>query len=135
MTRHDARLQAFELVFAAEFLPDEPLPELIADASQARDLAVDPYAEKAADACLSHLAEIDAAISAHSDKWRIERLPRATLAILRLAVAEIRFLGEPAGAMINEAVELAKEFCGDEDPAYVNGVLGGIVNVPDSTKE
>lgn len=125
MTRHDAREQAYLIVFEAEFAPDSPPEELIEAAEEARDIKIDDYARKAATACINNLGDIDAVISRYSDKWKIDRLPHTTLAALRLAVCEIKYLGEPHGAIINEAVELAKRYGADEDASFVNGVLGG----------
>ena len=73
------------------------------------------------------MGEIDEAISEHLHKWRKERLSRVALSIIRLSVYEILY-GEdiPVSVSINEAVELAKKYGGDDDPSFVNGVLGGI---------
>ena len=69
-------------------------------------------------------AEIDSLIDGASKKWRISRLSKTDLMLLRVAVYEIRFDDEiPNKVSINEAVELAKIYGGDESPAFVNGVL------------
>ena len=59
--------------------------------------------------------------------WTMERLPRVSLTILRLAVAEMLFGGEnKPGVAINEAVELTKKYGADEDYQFVNGLLGAV---------
>ncbi|MFP6663812.1 MAG: leucine--tRNA ligase [Deltaproteobacteria bacterium] len=71
--------------------------------------------------------KIDARIESSGARWRLERMARMDAQILRLAVAEL--LGEkppPAAVVIDEAIRLAKDFCGDESPKFVNGVLDGI---------
>ncbi|MEG1849882.1 MAG: transcription antitermination factor NusB, partial [Oscillospiraceae bacterium] len=69
--------------------------------------------------------EIDEIISAHLATWKLARLPKVTLAVLRLAVGELEtFETIPVRVSINEAIELAKKYGTEEDAAYVNGVLG-----------
>ncbi len=125
ITRREAREQAFALVFEMIF-NDAPVDELIQGAAQCRDITIDPYAVEAAAAVREHQEELDAVIDRFSSKWKVGRLPKVTVSILRLAICEMDYIeGVPVGAVINEAVELAKKYGGDEDPAYVNGVLGG----------
>lgn len=125
MTRREAREQAFTLVFETSF-QNLPVRELIDNAVEGRDLEIDDYALEAATAVQKNQEAIDAIILQHSTKWKPNRLPRVTLSILRLAVGELSFVeGVPEGAVVNEAVELAKKYGSEEDAAYVNGVLGG----------
>lgn len=127
MTRRESREQAFALVFAMGF-QDLPVQELIEDAADSLDTPIDDYAMAAAAAVQEHLVAIDGIIELHSTKWKLNRLPKVTLAILRLAVGELSFVADvPEGAIINEAVELAKKYGSEEDSSYVNGVLGGYV--------
>ncbi|MEG1869995.1 MAG: transcription antitermination factor NusB, partial [Oscillospiraceae bacterium] len=70
---------------------------------------------------------IDTVLQEYSNKWKLGRLPRIVLSILRAAYCEIKYLDDiPDSVAINEAVELAKIFAGEEDASFVNGVLGGI---------
>ena len=72
-----------------------------------------------------HLAEIDAEIDRYSEKWKVNRLPKVSLTVLRLAIGEMLYFRDiPVAATINEAVELAKKYSMQEDAAYINGVLG-----------
>jgi transcription antitermination protein NusB len=74
-----------------------------------------------------HTAEIDAAITAASLNWRLERLGVVDRCILRVATYELLFEAEaPAAVIINEAIELAKRFCAADAPAFVNGVLDAV---------
>ena len=74
------------------------------------------------------LQKIDALIEEHSHKWKTTRLSRVALSVLRLAVYELMYCEDiPVSVSINEAVELAKSYAGEEDASFINGVLGGIV--------
>ena len=73
---------------------------------------------------------IDAEIEATSQHWSLMRMPFVDRNILRLAVYEIVYEdGMPASVAINEAVELAKAYGGDDSPKFVNGVLGRIAEL------
>jgi len=87
-------------------------------------------------ACTSVLAqqvlekstEIDQKIEIAAPQWPIEKLNKIDLAILRLAVYEIDHQNTPPKVIIDEAVELAKEFGSENSPSFINGVLGTIYN-------
>ena len=71
--------------------------------------------------------EIDALLDETSEGWRTGRMSKVDLNLLRLAVYEIRFDEDiPTGVAISEAVELAKQFGGEESSSFVNGILGHI---------
>jgi N utilization substance protein B len=126
MTRREARELAFTLLFEKTFT-DYPVRQIIENAVQARDIACDDFALSLAEGVEKHMGEIDEAISEHLHKWRKERLSRVALSIIRLSVYEILYSEDiPVSVSINEAVELAKKYGGDDDPSFVNGVLGGI---------
>ncbi len=73
-----------------------------------------------------HRDEIDAQIRRYSKGWRLERISKTALAVLRCALCEIMYMDEvPNAAAINEAVELAKGYDEPDTVAFVNGVLGG----------
>ena len=74
-----------------------------------------------------HISEIDKLISKNIDNWDINRLPKADLAILRTALAEILYVDSiPANVSINEAVELGKIYGDERFYAFINSVLGKI---------
>lgn len=70
--------------------------------------------------------EIDRRISAKSDHWRIERMPVVDRNILRLAVYEMNHTTTPTPIIIDEALELARQFSGDESVSFINGVLDAV---------
>lgn len=76
--------------------------------------------------------EIDPMIATAAPEWPIDKINRVDLAILRLAISELLEKKEPVKVIIDEAVELAKEFGAESSPGFVNGVLGAIVNTETS---
>lgn len=85
------------------------------------------YAKELISGIIANQEEIDSWISAAADNWAIERMQNVDRNIIRLACYELAFVGEiPTPVAINEAVEVAKVFGGDESPKFVNGVLGRI---------
>ncbi len=87
------------------------------------------YSKELFAALSEHLAEIDGEIGEHSIKWKTDRMPAVDLAILRLALTEIHYMENiPVSVSINEAVNMAKKFSTDKSAAFINGVLGKIVN-------
>lgn len=75
---------------------------------------------------VANVEAIDSKISEFSRGWSLERLTRVDLSILRLGTYELMLGKDPAGVIINEAVELANEFSTDKAGAFINGVLGNI---------
>lgn len=126
MTRHEARELAFVLLFEKSF-SDYPVRDIIKNAGEARDVQSDAFALSLAEGTQEHMEAIDEKIYAHSHKWSKGRISRVAMAIMRLAVYEMLYVEDiPVSVSINEAVELAKKYGGDEDSAFINGVLGGI---------
>ena len=128
MSRRSARKNAFFLLFQMDFSE-------AAEFEQVKELffteAEEPVGESEKAFILSevegvheHMEEIDAILAAAAKGWDVERMNKVDLAILRLAVYEMKFGEVPVGVAINEAVELAKKFSSDEAPAFINGVLG-----------
>lgn len=126
MTRREAREQAFILVFE-QALREEPMDEILHDAAEARDLIPSAFAEQEALGVEAHREEIDSTITENIRGWSLRRLSKVALALLRLAVYEMRWEENiPVSVTINEAVELAKTYGGKDDASYVNGVLASI---------
>lgn len=69
---------------------------------------------------------IDSIIAEHTRSWKLERLSRVDLSILRLGAVEMLFTGTPVAVVINECIELARKFSLEKSPKFVNGVLGGL---------
>lgn len=127
MNRNEAREQAFLLIFSESFNSEQSIEELISNALEANDYENDEYTFRLIKGVSENKAQIDEIIAEKLNKWKMERLPKTTLAILRLAVFEIIYCDDiPDSVSINEAVELAKRFGSEKDYSFVNGVLGNI---------
>ncbi len=125
ITRREAREQAFSLIFTKMFQPDCSIDEIIKSSFDADEIEIDSFARQEATGVYEHVDEIDGLIVKYLTGWTLKRIPKTTLAVLRLAMYEIEYNESmPTAVAVNEAVELAKKFCGDDDPAFVNGVLG-----------
>lgn len=126
MTRHESRELAFILLFEKMFT-DASVEEIVLHAGEARDVSADPFAVALAAGAETHLEEIDEIIARHSLKWSQKQMSRVALSVMRLAVYEMMFEPDiPVSVSINEGVELAKQYGGEEDASFINGVLGGI---------
>lgn len=122
--RRISRETAFQLLFEWSFHGDSP-DDMILHAQQCRNLEADDFALELVDRAIKHVEELDALIESYSQTWKVSRLSKATLAVLRLAFCEITQMeGIPLGATINEAVELCKQFATEDEASYVNGILG-----------
>jgi N utilization substance protein B len=86
----------------------------------------DPFVADLVRGTVDHLAEVDAQITKHAEHWRMERMPAVDRNILRLAVYEIKRGGTPAAVAIDEALELARKYSGEESVQFVNGVLDAV---------
>lgn len=127
MTRREAREQAFIVLFEKIFDNETPISEIVATAQESGLIKINNFADNILKIVESNNEQIDSVIEASTDDWSLSRLPKVSLAILRLAVAEIKFCDEiPAGVAVNEAVEIAKKYGTTEDAAFINGVLGAV---------
>lgn len=107
--RHQRRREIIKYLFSYSFQKDQPL-------------------NKPAEEVIGNLRQIDEEIAAAAPEWPLERINKIDLAILRLAVFELLVQKtEPPKVIIDEAVELAKEFGAESSSAFVNGVLGNIL--------
>lgn len=86
------------------------------------------YIEQVTKGIAEKLEELDERIKPYLKGWTMDRIGKTDLAILRLAVYEIFYRDDiPYKVSINEAVELAKVFCDESSPAFINGVLAGVI--------
>lgn len=129
MTRSELRKNIFKIIFRLEFHPDEEMNEQLA--IRLAELEEEEVAKKdityicdKTKAIMESMEELDQVISENSKGWKVERLGKTELAILRLAVYEILKDDDiPKSVAINEAVELAKVYSSDEAPRFINGIL------------
>lgn len=131
LSRSAARELAFELVFEKNFR-EEPVSQIMETAVEARQVENDAFARETACGVFEHIDEIDSVISQNLQGWTINRVSKVALSVMRLSVYEILFSEDvPDSVSVNEAVELAKKFGGEDDSSYVNGVLGSVVRNKD----
>lgn len=137
MKRSELRENIFKLLFRVEFNEKEEMKEQV-------DLYFDDiplegektilekdqkYIQSKCQAIVEKLQDIDKEIEEVSNGWQISRMGKVELTIIRLALYEIRYDEDvPAGVAINEAVELAKKFGGDDAPSFINGILAKMVD-------
>jgi N utilization substance protein B len=86
----------------------------------------DRFMEELVRGTVAKAVEIDRKIEAKSEHWRLERMPAVDRNILRLAIFEMEQNAVPAPVVIDEALELARQFSGDESLAFINGVLDAV---------
>lgn len=127
MTRREIREHIFLMLFRKDFHEVSELKEqmdmYIAEL-EGPSLEEDTYLTMRFQSVLDKLEEIDSVLTEASSGWKLSRMGKVDLTILRLAVYEMRYDDDiPMKVAINEAVELAKIFGGDESPGFINGVL------------
>lgn len=126
MTRKQAREEAFILIFEKVF-SDGTVEEILEIAGEARDLVPDDYIKTVFGGVYENLAELDGIISKNAVGWKIERISKTALAILRLAIFEMKYMEDiPVSVSINEAVEIAKKYATGEDASFINGILSTV---------
>jgi transcription antitermination protein NusB len=124
--RHENRVAAMQFLYLWESQrpanPAAALTDFLGMQENPRDHYA--FAESLIDGALRALPEIDRAIELHAENWSLERIAKVELAVLRLAVHELLHRRDiPPVVSINEAVELAKAFGGDDSHRFVNGIL------------
>ncbi len=126
MKRREAREQAFILIFERSINHD-PTQQIIDAAGLSDDIIIDDFAEKLAMGVEENEETLDARIEKHIRGWKMNRLSKVALSLLKLAIYEIIFEKDiPVSVSINEAIDLAKKYGGAEDAPFVNGVLGSV---------
>lgn len=134
MRRTEARELFMQLLFQMEVQNDYSqeikerfVQEYMKDSNQLE------YFNRLFEATAGNRAVIDEKLEACSENWKINRMAKVDLAILRLSAAEILYLEDvPDSASINEAVDMAKKFGGDDSGKFINGILGKVVRSKDA---
>jgi transcription antitermination protein NusB len=126
--RTKARKRAVDVLYEAELRSDDRIA-VLRDRIETADPAVPDYTIRLVEGVVEHAGRIDELISEHATNWALDRLPDVDRAILRMATYELLWNDDvPDAVVIDEAVELAKALSTDDSPAYVNGVLGAILD-------
>jgi N utilization substance protein B len=125
MRRSDQRRDAVFANYQRD-VTGRPLEELLAETR--------PLTRELAEGVDGHREELDEIIAAHARGWTVDRIAPLDMNVMRTAVYEMDFTDTPAEVAINEAVELAKEYCGADAPKFVNGVLGAVAREREPTR-
>ena len=131
--RHHSRRAALQVLYAADVsAPAGAGPPQLAEVFERVAAHFDlqggaqAFAQELVLGVEAHRAEIDAGIAACARNWRIERMAAVDRNVLRLAAWELLYTATPHSVVIDEAVDLAREFGSDASPAFVNGVLDAL---------
>jgi N utilization substance protein B len=116
MRRSDQRRDAVFALYQRK-VTGRPLDDLLGEAK--------PFTRELAEGADAHATELDEEIARLSRGWALDRIAPLELSIMRVALFEMRHRDDvPAEVAIDEAVNLAQEFCGADAPDFVNGILG-----------
>ena len=125
--RHRAREAALQVLFQLD-VGRLPLEDALASVAAPDWLPADwALVVALATGTRAHLGEIDALIARLAEHWTIDRMAAVDRNILRLALFELRYTSTPVRVIINEAVELAKQYSTEDSGRFVNGLLGTAV--------
>ena len=128
MNRHLSRMVAMQTLYEWDFRENSDLPSIqnrnIDEYSQEVDI---PFVNNLIEGVVKNLDQIDKEIEKSAPDWPIEQISLIDKSILRLAIFELKFSKNvPLKVVINEAVELAKQFGGENSSKFINGVLGSV---------
>jgi N utilization substance protein B len=135
--RHKSRQRALQVLFTWD-QRSQPIDDAIAayyltlgtNEEDPQPVPEDDFMESLARGTARNKTALDQQISAKSANWRIERMAVVDRNILRLAIHEMQTHGTPPAIAIDEALELAREFSGDESASFINGVLDAVRREP-----
>ncbi len=143
MTRRELRDSIVRIVYRRAYYPAREMPEQTED--YLRNLQEEPdtllpemkagpeeeditYIREKVDAILSHTRDLDRLLGTASKEWKVSRIGKMELAILRVAVYEMKFDEDvPEKVAINEAIELAKLYCDEKAAPFINGILNQLL--------
>ena len=126
--RHQARELALKVLFQLEGGEDDPEEALLYHASEgAATEEVTTFARQLVQGVIANRERLDGILAGASENWRLDQMAKVDRVILRIAIYEIAVDRKvPTKAAINESIELAKTFSGDEAGRFVNGILGRV---------
>ena len=122
--RREAREEALSFLYETE-LTGDPLADTLAS----RDIPLEDYAVAIVQGVEADRADLDEIIGRNLTGWTVRRMAIVDRVIARMATWELRSRSDvPTGAVLSEAVELATQYCGEESPRFLNGVLRSVAN-------
>jgi N utilization substance protein B len=127
--RSKARKRAVDVLYEAAQRRTDPLATLQDRVAQ-NDPPVPPYAEELVKGVVANRARIDELLTTYAQDWTIDRFPAVDLQVLRIGAYELLYCADvPDEVAVSEAVELAASLSTDESPAFVNGLLGRLLQL------
>lgn len=131
MFRREIREHLFRMLFRKEFHEEAQIQEQINFYFRSLgqiDEKDEKYLKERLNKVLEKLPEIDAILEEHSSGWKLSRMGKVDLTVMRIAVFEIKYDDEvPNKVAINEAVEIAKKYGEESSGSFVNGVLAKLI--------
>lgn len=119
-----------DAIYAADLRKESPIDLLGVTQVQVADRQnqdeIFSYAKEIVEGVIDNHAEIDDLLETYSEGWSIERMPNVDRAILRVGIWEIVYSDTPNAVVVNEAVDLAKEYSTDESGGFINGLLSRV---------
>jgi N utilization substance protein B len=137
--RNKARKRAFQILFEAE-QRGAPATVVMADwirlaRTDDRQPPVTPYTMQLVEGCTAHAQRIDELLAGYAVGWTLDRMPAVDRNVLRLGTYELIWEDDvPDAVVLDEAVQLAKEFSTDESPSFINGLLGRLMELKPTLK-
>ena len=129
-SRSKARKRAVDAIYAADLRKESPVDLLGVTQVQVADRQnqdeIFSYAKEIVEGVIDNHSEIDDLLETYSEGWSIERMPNVDRAILRVGIWEIVYSDTPNAVVVNEAVDLAKEYSTDESGGFINGLLSRV---------
>lgn len=121
------RKNALQVLYQGEMVDEKPEDLIAAGLLIDETKLLGDYAQDLLRGTQEHLDELDAYIDTASENWALDRMPIVDRSLLRLTTYEMKYVDDvPISVSINEAVNLAKLFGGEDSPRFVNGILGRI---------
>jgi len=134
MSRRKSREKAFTLLYQIDFdyeEKDECIKIFFEENTDIEEKDKE-FILKEVNGVLDNMQYINDKIEKYSKGWKLDRIPKIDLALIRLSIYEIYFNDDiPTNVSINEVIELAKIFSGEDSHTFINGLLGKIVNTKD----
>lgn len=130
MKKSEAREMLFKALYEIEIQKDitEDHTNMFLENNEITDNATISYIKKSINEIYNKTQELEELISKNLKKdWKLERISKTNIAILKLAIYEIKYAEVPFKVAINEAVNLAKKYSEETAPAFINGILASVV--------
>ncbi len=127
--RSKARKRAVDVLFEADQRGTDPL-ETLAGRIASAETPVAEFTVELVEGVVAHRERIDELLSTYAQGWTLDRMPGVDRVVLRLATFELLWRDDiPDAVVVDQAVELARSLSTDDSPAYVNGLLGRLVEL------